>query len=146
MTTAFRNASTQPDHRAPNVRPARVRHLIASIPISCSGSAPASCKIKLTLTVTETLNNGQIIAITTTVPASNKPTQKLVVLDTATVALKAGQSRTIQLTLNHSGQHLVAEHKTLTGMRTTNHRSGNHHLASRQLLTLNTTQNAKPTR
>jgi hypothetical protein len=90
----------------------------ARVPLSCTGGTP--CTVKLTLSITETLRHGKIIAIA----ASSKrtTTKKRVVLAAHTVTLSAAHHKTVTLTLNRTGKRLLAKHHrlkvTLTAVQT----------------------------
>ncbi len=88
----------------------------ASVKVTCTGAAGATCKIGLTLSVTETLKGGKVIAVS----ASMKRTTKVVVLGTARLTLTAGQGKTVSITLNTIGQRLLATRHTLKAKLTAN--------------------------
>ena len=64
----------------------------------------ATCTVGLTLSVTETVKGGKVVAVR----ASARATDTVVVLGTATVTLTAGQSRTVEIALNSTGKRLLA--------------------------------------
>jgi hypothetical protein len=92
---------------------AKVSTTAASVPVSCNGATGATCKVTLTLTITETINGGKVIAVTAAKKASPKSKKKVVVLGTTTVTLTAGQSKTVRITLNGTGKQLLAKHHSL---------------------------------
>jgi hypothetical protein len=81
----------------------------ARILVRCAGSAGAVCPLVLTLTVKETIKRGEVVAVT----AKAKQTKKVVVLGTTTIALAAGQSKLVTVSLNAHGKQLLSRRHTL---------------------------------
>ena len=92
---------------------AKVSTTAASVPVSCNGATGATCKVTLTLTITETVNGGKVTAVTAAKKATPKTKKKVVVLGTTTVTLTTGQSKTVRITLNGTGKQLLAKHHSL---------------------------------
>jgi len=90
---------------------AKVSGTSASVRVSCTGEAGATCKLTLKLTVTETFKGHKLISVTAR--KKKKVTKKLVVVGTASVTLTAGQSRTVRITLNGTGKRLLEKRRTL---------------------------------
>jgi hypothetical protein len=81
----------------------------ASVRVSCSGPAGATCRLALKMTVKETLAGHKLISVT----ARRKVTKKVVVVGTASATLTAGQSQTLRIALNGTGRRLLASHRKL---------------------------------
>jgi len=80
-----------------------VSGMSASVPLRCSGDT--SCPATVSLTVTETLNSGKLIAV-----SAARLTRKVVVLARVSLMLGASQSKTVKATLNAAGKRLVPKH------------------------------------
>ena len=87
-----------------------VSHSTVSVPLRCSGGG--ACKVTLTLTVIETIKRGKVIAVAAA-SKKTKKTKKTVVLATAKVTIPAGKTKTVKITLNRTGKHLLSTHRTL---------------------------------
>jgi len=86
--------------------------------LSCPGEAGAPCKLALKLTVTETFKGKKLISVTAR--KKKKVTKKVVVVGAATVTLRAGESRTVRISLNSTGKRLLAKrHKLKVRLRIT---------------------------
>jgi hypothetical protein len=83
-----------------------------SVRLSCTGPAGAICRLTLKLTVTETFKGHKLIAISAKAKKQRK-THKVVQVGTASVTLKAGQSKTVKISLNGAGKALLASHHGL---------------------------------
>jgi hypothetical protein len=90
---------------------AKVSGTSASVRVSCAGEAGATCKLTLKLTVTETFTGHKLISVTSR--RKKKVTKKLVVVGTASVTLKAGESKTVRIALNGTGKRLLEKRRTL---------------------------------
>jgi hypothetical protein len=84
----------------------------ASVKLSCTGAAGTTCRLTLKLTVTETLKGHKLIAISAKAKKQKK-THKVVQVGSASVTLKAGQSKTVKIGLNGAGKALLASHHGL---------------------------------
>jgi hypothetical protein len=80
----------------------------ASALLSCS-SGGGSCDITLVLDVTETLKGGKLGAVA----AKAKTTKQTVAVGKTTVTLDAGQTETVTVELNGTGQSLLKTHRKL---------------------------------
>ncbi|HEY2435722.1 MAG TPA: hypothetical protein VGH93_00975, partial [Solirubrobacteraceae bacterium] len=117
---------------------ARVSGTSARVAISCSGGPGAVCDVTVTLTVTETIKHGTVIAVSAANRAKTK--RRVVSLGTGSAALVAGQSTVIRVTLNRSGMRLLAQRGVLkTTLRVV--QSGK--TASRQTITFNKPKNKR---
>ena len=85
---------------------AKVSGSTASVRVSCTGPAGATCRLALKLTVTETLKGHKLVAVTAR--ANGRKTRRVVVVGTANVSLKAGQTQTVRIALNRTGKRLLA--------------------------------------
>jgi hypothetical protein len=99
--------STTPAAATATVGHVKVSGPAASVPVRCTGASGATCKVSLTLTVSETVSGGKVTAVT----AAAK--RKTVVLATASTTIAAGQAKTIVIALNATGKHLLAQHHAL---------------------------------
>ncbi|MGO9901880.1 MAG: hypothetical protein ACLP0J_19850 [Solirubrobacteraceae bacterium] len=90
-----------------------VRGSSGSVPIRCTGGSRSTCKVTLTLTVTEKIKGGKVIAVAATNHNSKKTTAKVVVVGTTRFTLAAGQSKTVRVSLNGAGKSLLASYEKL---------------------------------
>ena len=80
----------------------------ASLTVACAGASTSACAETLTLSVVETLRSGKLIAVV----ATSKTKKQTVTIGLASVTLSGGQSKTVSVTLNGTGQALLKhEHK-----------------------------------
>jgi hypothetical protein len=86
----------------------------ATVPLSCSGPAGSSCKTKLSLSVTETVQNSKVLGVTARAAGKPKRRKKVVALGTITTTVLAGHSRRVKLSLNAQGKRLLAKHNKLS--------------------------------
>ncbi len=100
-------------------RTATVRGTSASVPIRCTGGSRSTCKVRLTMTVTEKIKGGKVIAVT-----AAKTKTKVVVVGTATSTLASGHTKTVRVSLNGAGKRLLATHHTLKVKLTTTQSAG----------------------
>jgi hypothetical protein len=91
---------------------AKVSGTTASVRVSCAGDAGATCKLTLKLTVTETFKGKRLISVTAR-KKKNRLTKKVVVVGSASVTLKAGETRTVRIALNGTGKRLLQKRHTL---------------------------------
>jgi hypothetical protein len=78
----------------------------ASVRVSCSGLASATCRVTLKLTVTEKFQGHKPVAVTAA--AKDRKTRKLLVVGSASVLLKAGHAQIVRIGLNRAGKQLLA--------------------------------------
>jgi hypothetical protein len=91
----------------------------ASVRVSCAGDAGATCKLTLKLTVTEKFKGKRLISVTAR-KKKNRLTKKVVVVGSASVTLKAGETRTVRIALNSTGKGLLKKrHKLRVTLRVT---------------------------
>jgi len=91
----------------------RVTGITLSVPVRCVGSAGATCSVRITLSVTETIDGGQITAVAAG-KTKHQITHKVVIVGATTVTLHTGQRRTASFSLNATGRALLAAHLHLT--------------------------------
>jgi hypothetical protein len=82
------------------------------VSLSCTGNAKAKCPVNLKLTVTETLRRSKVIAVTAALRRP-KTRKKVVVVGTASAILTGGQRKTVTISLNRAGRHLLLHRRTL---------------------------------
>jgi hypothetical protein len=88
----------------------------ARVRVTCKGPAGAKCKLLFRLTVTEILRGKKLVGVT----ARAKLKKRTVVVGSASVTLKAGETRTVRITLNRTGKALLAKrHKLPVRLRVT---------------------------
>ena len=93
----------------PSVGHVTVSGEAARVPISCHGSG--TCAFTLTLSVTETIRGGKVIAVAA--HATTGTTKKVVVVGKASRRLSGGHSATVTIGLNAKGRGLLGTHHRL---------------------------------
>src|SRR5271169_6470457 len=78
VATAAQGSASAADSVTTSIAHARVSGTTASVKVTCHGTAGAKCKLKLTLSVTETVKGGKVVGVS----ATTKKTHKVVVLAT----------------------------------------------------------------
>jgi len=78
----------------------------ATVRVTCTGPAGATCRLALRLTITEVLKGHKLVAVTAR--ANGRKTNRVVQVGTADVSLKAGQTETVRIPLNRTGKRLLA--------------------------------------
>jgi hypothetical protein len=107
----------------------------ASVPVSCTGAAGATCKLAFKLPVIETLRGHKLVAVGAR--ARTKKVHKVVVvLGTASVALTSSQKRTVKIALNGAGKRLLKSHHRLNVTLRVTQLFGNGHTATVSTQTL----------
>ena len=89
----------------------KVSGTTVAVPITCHGAAGQSCIVVLKLSVLETLKNGKITGIAA--KAKPKIKKKTVTIGTAKQTIPAGQTATVEVSLNAAGKRLLARLHTL---------------------------------
>ena len=89
----------------PSVGHVTVSGTAAHVPLGCAGSG--TCSFKLTMSVTETIRRGKVIAV------AAQTTKRVVVVGSASRSLSGGKSSEVTLALNGQGKALLARHHTL---------------------------------
>jgi hypothetical protein len=86
----------------------RVAGASAYVALAC-GSVAAACRVKLTLSVTETMKGSHLIAVS----ARKRPglVKKVVVLGSTIATLDAGRSKTVKVALRGAGRRLLARER-----------------------------------
>jgi hypothetical protein len=98
---------------------ARIVGSTAKVRVSCAGPSGATCALTLELTVTEKFKGHRLTAVTA---RSHRPktTGRTVVVGAATALLQAGQTQTVQIALNRTGQRLLkSRHRLKATLRVT---------------------------
>jgi hypothetical protein len=93
------------------VSAAKVAGRRASVGVSCPASDTTGCLLKFKLTVSEHLRGHRVVAVS----AAAKPrrNRRTIVVGSVSAALKAGQLKVVQVSLNGAGKHLLASHSPL---------------------------------
>jgi trimeric autotransporter adhesin len=124
-STPSTGVTPSPTTTAPKASPAipAVGHVTisgtsATVPLSCSGPTGSSCAVKLSLSVTETVEGSKVIAIAAREASDSKKktktTKKTVALGATKVTVLAGHRRQVEISLNAQGKRLLAESHKLT--------------------------------
>ena len=92
-----------------SVTRAKVTGTTATARVTCTGPPGAKCTVTLKLTVTELFRHHKLVGLT----ARSKITRKVLVVGSATVALRVGQSRLVHVGLNSTGKRLLARRHVL---------------------------------
>jgi hypothetical protein len=112
VSTATSIVQVPPGTRGvPKVGRVKVSAATAALPVSCDGGPGAVCKITATLTVTERVKGGKVVAVSSTKP--RKRQKRIVLLGTATRTLTAGQATVIRIRLNGAGKRLLSRYHVL---------------------------------
>jgi hypothetical protein len=111
LTTAAVPPPPQANGKASAAK-AKVSGTNASVRVSCAGDAGATCKLTLKLTVTETFKGKRLISVTAR-KKKKRLTKKVVVVGSASVTLKAGETRTVRIALNGTGKSLLKKRHNL---------------------------------
>src|SRR5262249_41849800 len=83
----------------------------ASVRVTCTGSAGATCRLALKLSVTEVLKGHKLLAVTAR--TSGRKTNRVVQVGTPNVSLKTGQTQTGRSPLNPTGKRLLPRRHAL---------------------------------
>jgi hypothetical protein len=84
----------------------------ASVPVRCTGGA--SCRVKLTVSVVETLKHGTVVAVS----ATARTTHKTVDLVSRSVTVPAGATQTVTLKLDSAARRLLKKHSPMKALLT----------------------------
>jgi hypothetical protein len=95
--------TSSPASGAPRIGAAKLSGTTAAVPVSCTGRG--SCTVVLTLSVTETLKGGKLVAVAA---RRTKTTKHVVILARVRVTIAAGHSKTVTLRLSSAGRRLLA--------------------------------------
>ena len=90
---------------------ASVRGTSATEHVSCAGASGATCHITVSLSVSETLEGGKVVAVSA--KAKSKTKKRTVSVGRASVTLDAGQGETVKVKLNSAGRGLLKSHHRL---------------------------------
>jgi hypothetical protein len=94
--------ATPPGDGHTSIGHAKVKGTTASVRVSCTGAAGATCKLAFRMTVTERFRGRKLIAV----PARKKPKTRKVVVTVGSargITLTAGQSKVVKISLNGKG-------------------------------------------
>ena len=89
----------------------KVSAATAAVPVSCDGGPGAVCTITATLTVTERLKRGKLVAVSAT--KRRKRQKRIVSLGTTTRTITAGQATVVRIRLNRTGKRLLSRYHVL---------------------------------
>ncbi len=105
--------------------------------LSCGGAANATCELTVTLTVTETLKGGKLIAVSASKKKRPKVVKRTVTVGSASISLAGGASQLVKIELNTTGKRLLASHHKLAAQLTTTEAGAGGHstLVSRRTVT-----------
>src|SRR5206468_6308931 len=81
--------------------------------LSCGGAAPAKCSVAATLTITETIKGGKVIAVSAGKRTRTKANRKVLRLGSSSMILLGGQTKTNHIALNGAGRRLLARYRVL---------------------------------
>jgi hypothetical protein len=104
----------------PSIGRAKITATTAKVPVSCSSAG--RCAVKLTMSVTETISKGKVIAVGAAAGShgKRKPAKRTVVVGMVEVIVGADKSKTVTLSLNSSGRRLLnARHALAVELTTT---------------------------
>jgi hypothetical protein len=90
---------------------------VADAPVNCIAGG-AACAIRISLGVIETLRRGKVTAIAASATPKAKAIKRNVIVGTAMVTLDAGQSQTVAVPLNETGQRLLKKRHALAAALT----------------------------
>ena len=90
---------------------ASVRGTSAFEHVGCAGASGATCDIKVSLSVSETLKGGKVVAVSA--KAKSKTKKRSVSVGTARVTLDADHGETLNVKLNSTGRGLLKSHHRL---------------------------------
>jgi hypothetical protein len=94
----------------------------ASELVSCAGPSSATCELTLTVTVTETLKGGKLVAVSASGKKGKghpKTVKRTVTVGSETISLTGGQSEVAKVALNATGKRLLASRHKLAAQLTT---------------------------
>ena len=85
---------------------------VVKLTLTCKGPSGDHCSDQLTLTVTETLSGGKVIAVSAAKP--NRSAKGVVTIGTARIKLATGKSHQLTVRLNRLGQRLLMARRKLS--------------------------------
>ncbi len=91
----------------------RIRRARASVRVACEGIAPPDCSVTLTLTAIEKIKDGRVLSVSTSSSKGHEANREDVMLGVARAAVPIGHSRTLSISLNAAGKHLLAHRHRL---------------------------------
>lgn len=96
---------------AASAGPASVSGTSAAERITCTGAGGATCAVTVTLSISETVKGGKVIAVSANAHAKTK--KRTVVVGSARLTLGAGHSARLVVKLSAQGQRLLKSHAVL---------------------------------
>ena len=85
---------------------------VVKVTLTCNGPSGGHCSDQVTLTVTETLSGGKVIAVSAAKPS--RTVKRIVTIGTAIIKLATGKSHQLMVRLNPLGQRLLTARRKLT--------------------------------
>jgi hypothetical protein len=96
----------------------KVSRTTVTVRVTCAGPAGATCRLALRLTVTETFKGKKLLSLSAR--KRKRVTKKVVALGATTLTLKAGETKTVRISLNRTGKRLLAQrHRLKVRLRVT---------------------------
>jgi hypothetical protein len=95
---------------------ASVKGDTASLLVTCAGASSATCSVTVSLSVSETVKGGKVIAVAA--KSKSKKTTRMVTVGTATVTFDAGHAELVGVNLDSTGKNLLKVHHTLAARLT----------------------------
>jgi PKD repeat protein len=92
------------------VGPVTSRAGVVLVPLRCTATAGSCSQVTVRMTILEQLHKGRVVALTAGRGSTTKTT---VLIGSATITLGAGQTKTLEVSLNPAGRKLLAQHKKL---------------------------------
>jgi hypothetical protein len=94
--------------------------------LSCVGASSATCELTLSLTVTETLKGGKLVAVSAKKKTLLRILKRTVTVGSMAITLTGGKSQVVKLALNATGRRLLTSHHKLAAQFTTTDVTGGH--------------------
>jgi hypothetical protein len=82
--------------------------------------------LTVTLTITETLKGGKLVAVSASKKKRSKSVKRTVTVGSATISLAGGQSQLVKIALNATGKRLLSRHHKLAAELTTTQTTNGH--------------------
>ena len=95
-----------------SMRRPRISRMTATIPLTCTGPGTATCSVRLSLTIAETLKGHKVIALSAAVKRE-RTRRRVVSLGSVPVTLAGGQHRIVKLSLDAVGRRLLSHRRSL---------------------------------
>jgi len=119
-----------------SARRASVKGDVATDVVTCAGASGASCAVTLSLSVTETISRGHVVAVSAATKPSRKTSERAVGLGSKTITLASGHSQTVRIALSSAGRKLLrARRRLAVSFTAVQHVSAGPRTFTRQTLT-----------